>query len=869
MSAAILDHLRGALSLEAAADWLNIPVETFKAHLDTFLQGGARALGGTGMEDHETTGKIMALSAVNQMLGTILVLDDLLREAVDVLKTLFGYFPSIGLIQEDTILIKHGYYADESRLESGLRLTLDSRHPMAWCARNGRLLNIPDMIEDSRFNPDNLTNQARSYLVFPLILKGTTLGVLMVNHLEPRHFDSRDVAVLETVSFHLAVAVENALLFTQIDRRVMQLEMFRGIASHAIEARDMETLIQHTTTAAREMMGCDLLGIGILGEQNEYLLLSSQEFGQSPVQQVIALESGTLIAAVVNGISSRHYPNRALAENDQVRFQGARMQSGVCVPLRQRGEMIGVIFAESRHPYAFDTHDISTLKLLADQLSGALNGVSLFEQTQAQLNEIRKFRQLANESNVGIVTRDGEGVIEYANSAAAELFGATSPESLSGRLFNEFVADPEAWAKANEQFTTWAMQLGGWSGEVRLKPVNDQETVVEISIFPIFATNGEFINFGMILQDVTERRALSQAMEQEKLRFEALFESTDNGLIAWDEQWRIVLVNSTAAMYLGVPGEYLESLSRSSIRLLPPLEKIMTADEDVRFELEGKVRRMVRCRHIPWQTTTSSGMLTVIYDETSQAELERQRDDMLHMLVHDLRSPLQSVLNGVIFAQEALDEKHNEVNPARALNYLGKAGRGLAQIMSVADNLLQITKLEAGMMPIQPSLLDVRAVLQEVVDSLIGKTTAARLNADVCVDANVPPLSADGGLLRRALINLYDNAIKFSPPGSTITLAAHTLPPADPNDQRVGVVLSITDAGPGVPESYRQVIFEKYGQAPNQESGQKGTGLGLALCRLVAEAHDGRVWVDVGEQGGSTFHLLIRDTRREAVAFSS
>src|SRR5262249_43146116 len=117
------------------------------------------------------------------------------------------------------------------------------------------------------------------------------------------------------------------------------------------------------------------------------------------------------------------------------------------------------------------------------------------------------------------------------------------------------------------------------------------------------------------------------------------------------------------------------------------------------------------------------------------------------------------------------------------------------------------------------------------------------------VGSDLPAVAGDQALIRRALVNLVDNAIKFSPDNSEVLLSAE-------HDQD-GIRFAVSDRGPGVPDAFRKKIFEKYVQIPGQKGRRKGTGLGLALARLVGEAHHGRLWVDPRTGGGSVFSMFI------------
>jgi signal transduction histidine kinase len=114
----------------------------------------------------------------------------------------------------------------------------------------------------------------------------------------------------------------------------------------------------------------------------------------------------------------------------------------------------------------------------------------------------------------------------------------------------------------------------------------------------------------------------------------------------------------------------------------------------------------------------------------------------------------------------------------------------------------------------------------------------------------LPPLYADQGKILRVVANLVDNALKYSPSGGQVTLSA------EPGQEKM-IVVRVRDNGPGVPEEFRQKIFERFSQIPGVRGRRRGTGLGLTFCKLAVEAHSGQIWVESNPTGGSDFIFTL------------
>lgn len=227
-------------------------------------------------------------------------------------------------------------------------------------------------------------------------------------------------------------------------------------------------------------------------------------------------------------------------------------------------------------------------------------------------------------------------------------------------------------------------------------------------------------------------------------------------------------------------------------------------------------------------------------------ELEKSRDDLTYMIVHDLRTPLTSMIVGMQTLNSAgdLSVDQSEV--------MGIALAGGETLLSMINDLLEVEKSESEGMQ-----LDVVEIsVEEIVDSAVAQISllaeGKQLNVIRQISTRLPPLHADSGKLRRTLVNLLGNAVKFTPSGGYVTIGARL------SEQGKSVTFSISDTGEGIPPEAFDHIFEKFGQVESRQGGRvMSTGLGLTFCKLVVEAHGGEIRVESEAGEGSTFSFSI------------
>jgi PAS domain S-box-containing protein len=346
--------------------------------------------------------------------------------------------------------------------------------------------------------------------------------------------------------------------------------------------------------------------------------------------------------------------------------------------------------------------------------------------------------------------------------------------------------------------------------------------------------------------------------EEARARYEHVVEHASDGIYEVDLSGRILYANPSFAVILGHHPDGLEGSRLADV--LTPLDPaasvertLLDPDEvgDGRLSLTvSRVDGVRRVLDIQLVRRLVEGELVgfqgIVRDETAERDLEADKNEFLALVTHDLRNPLTTILG-----LGATIESHAGELPVDRIGRMGASIRRQAErIARLADDLYDVSRLDARTLLLSPRPLDLRAV----IDAALGSVTDAS-GVDVDVPPDTPVL-ADPRRLEQVVANLVENAIEHGARPVVIGLVT-----PDAGDE--GVVLEVTDAGEGVPEALVPTLFSglrTLGRPSRDRS--RGTGLGLALVRGLVEAMGGRVWYAARPSGGAAFRLYLPAARR-------
>jgi signal transduction histidine kinase len=360
---------------------------------------------------------------------------------------------------------------------------------------------------------------------------------------------------------------------------------------------------------------------------------------------------------------------------------------------------------------------------------------------------------------------------------------------------------------------------------------------------------------------VLDNANLYADIASERSRLQALIESSRDGIFMVSIERSLVVVNAPVLSLLRLKGQPDDWLNRPVADVFRALRG--HAPQTVRtFLKEG--RRITRGdeppsegeievppRTIHWLSLPvldehqPLGRLLVLHDITEERGVQKMREDLTHTMVHDLRNPLTNIRMALELLNQPAGSGPTEIQQKEVVSI---ALNSTQRMLSLVNAILDVNRLESGQMMLVREPLSLHAAVTEVFRAQIPQVMEKNLQLENAVPAALPAPMVDGGLIRRVLQNLVGNAIKFTPEDGRIRVSAA----AEPGGSRV--LVTVMDSGPGLPAEIRGSLFQKFVTGRHRE---RGSGLGLAYCKLAIEAHGGRIWVGSEPGWGAVFHFTL------------
>ncbi len=366
--------------------------------------------------------------------------------------------------------------------------------------------------------------------------------------------------------------------------------------------------------------------------------------------------------------------------------------------------------------------------------------------------------------------------------------------------------------------------------------------------------------------------------QQVRDRLHAILDASGDGLLMLDPKGRIVMTNTrmgdfwtfahqnptprTAEQILADPLSGLgEGLGYGEGELTTMLGRytrnpVLSPHQDlyeVRVTSGATRQRFVERTTTPVRDEAGNfiGLLLIFHDVTEQKELEEAREDLTRLIVHDLRSPLQSVMGSMKLIDHLLPEKSREVTQATQVSE-----RAVKKLLNLVNDLLDISSMESGKFTLHTGIEMINAILEDVAESVVGLQDDPKAVVKVEPSTDMPYVDVDRDMIERVILNLVDNALKHTEPGTLVTLKSELWKGKTP-EEKDRVAVMVIDNGPGVPDDYKEKIFDRFTQVPGKSSIRRSTGLGLAFCRMAVESHSGKIWVEDNPGRGSIFQFTL------------
>ncbi len=542
-------------------------------------------------------------------------------------------------------------------------------------------------------------------------------------------------------------------------------------------------------------------------------------------------------------------------------------RSAISVPLIVKDHLVGALTVVHKRPHAFEEKHFLWARSIGDLASTMVMNALLYDQSRRQAQITRVW---AESAMIITSTLETEEIIkrmlkqaETGLQAEAVLLAmANNPNwvvtaasgVLAERLLGTRLLPPEG-GKGCPSLEN-LRSLG--AREIACAPmvIDDKSSAALIAINPLegrFRPDMKTLLHGIANMASTALRnaRLFEEARNAHRQYRALFNDTLDWIFITDLKGRIVEANQHAKVETGFSWEELRSgaLSIAKIHHLPdiPLLKDLSAipsSPPVSYESEAHTPdgnivpvevyvRRVRLGnkpHLQW----------ILRDITERKNLETFRNDLLAMLYHDLRAPLSSINMSL----ELLEQVENEEEREELIDI---ARRAAARLKRMTTNMLDLRRLENGQMPLQYRQVQPQQIIKEALDIVSPHLAQRNHTLETALDANLPPVRADSDVIRRVLVNLLENAVKYTPAGGHIQVGA--------TRQGQFVRFWVTDNGPGIPEREQINIFEKYTRGAAKSAA--GLGLGLAFARLAVQAHGGKIGLQSTVGEGSTFYFTL------------
>lgn len=390
-----------------------------------------------------------------------------------------------------------------------------------------------------------------------------------------------------------------------------------------------------------------------------------------------------------------------------------------------------------------------------------------------------------------------------------------------------------------------------------------QALTVGLGMAGLIATGFVVVGFRRVSRLIAENGQLFATVQSERQRLQTIFDHSPTGIVVVDAlTGRVAMINPAARELLGDLGDattrerpFASQIFLPGGRLCPPDELPMAwtlsegksqRNRDYIVERPAGERVPVLVTSVPLQSAGGAviGAVGVIQDLRHQREVERLKSDFVALVSHELRTPLAAIKG----AAETLLRRSMPFDQQRWREYVELIDGQSDRLHELIDNLLSLSQVEAGALRLRRDLVALLPLVQGVLREHGARLNAARIQLEV--PASLPLLSADPRRIEQVLLNLLENAQKFSPPERPIVLRAER--------RSREVLVAVSDGGPGIPPAERERIFERFYQIARPHTRNVGgTGLGLAICKALVEAHGGRIWADAAPGGGARVQFTL------------
>ncbi|MFT3934012.1 MAG: PAS domain-containing protein [Chitinophagaceae bacterium] len=476
--------------------------------------------------------------------------------------------------------------------------------------------------------------------------------------------------------------------------------------------------------------------------------------------------------------------------------------------------------------------------------------------TEHKTNEqnLQRLASIVQSSDDAIISKTIESIITSWNDAAQRMFGYTAEEMIGQSILKLMPPD-----KVNEEYEIIDRLKKGKRIQhfESIRMTKDKRLIdVSLTISPLKDAEGKVIGASKIVRDITKQKEAERLINESEQKFRLLADSMPQLIWTGNPDGRLNYFSKTVFAYTGLSQEQIEK--DGLLQVIHPDEK----DENIRqwtyavqtgtpFLFEHRFRRYdgeyrwQLSRAIPQKDETGKIQMWVgtSTDIDDIKKHDQQKDDFIKMASHELKTPVTTI-KGYVQLLLKMNENGNDPFLANSLNTIDKQVFKLTKLIT---DLLDVTKIETGSLDLEKESFYIAESMKEIASDL--QTTTPTHTITIQQNAN-PLIFADKDRIAQVIINLFTNAIKYSPKANKVIATIN----ADENN----VLISVQDFGIGISQEDISRIFERfYRAAGKDEKTFPGFGIGLFIVNEIVNLHKGRIWVESEKEKGSVFYVSL------------
>ncbi len=779
---------------------------------------------------------------------------------------------AIGLLDPENDLVSYPYLRG---LPEVLKLDPSSRGVgLAW-----RLLETrkPILLHKYSHHPSAVPAWVdagvRAFLGVPLIAGDEPIGALGLFMMEKdRSFPDEEVERAQAIATMAAIAVQNARLLSEATQRAEEAQGLIHTARSISASLDQETVLNLIAEKAKELLQADGSRIHLYDPESELLRCVIALDEPAEALKALELKPGVGLVGYVMQSGEPLLTNNPAADPRSVQVPGTpdtEPEALILAPLKVRQRTMGVMTVRrvgSRR--TFRSSEMDLLIAFAAQAAVALENAHLYGQiaSQAQRLELEvaertrdlvlseaRYRALVETAVGGIFQADLQARFVYVNQAFADIV-EYSPDELLGQPVT--VCMPRE--VGHEILEHYNQRL---RGELPAREVyesefltrSDRRIPVIVAVSMITDENDRPQGISVLVFDISERKDLEAALKTERDRLSAILANVGDAVFVMDPGGRIEFVNPAWERLNGYTLDEAVSQTPKIIKSghhTPQFYNEMWgtilsgkpwSGEVVNRRKDGSTyEAVVTVQSVSDATGKVINLVGIEHDISALKEVDRLKSQFVSDVSHELRTPLTNI-------RLYLDLLHGTEDRAKAVRYLETLVRESERLANLINDLLSLSRLEAGATPFNPEEIDLARLLMALVEDRRNLASSRGLQLEFVADPEVPPTEGDRRLLTQVFTNLLTNAMHYTPSGGTIRILTGQQSDAEGE----WVTATIEDTGMGIAPEELSLIFARFhrGRA-GEASGEPGTGLGLAICAEIAELHQGKITVESEGFGG-------------------